>query len=717
LASGQVLILLFLVGGWGYWAWGFLLSRRRMLPFRWVFAGLGGYLAQLIVLDTTTRLGVPVHVSTWPVLAIGAFGIASAVGSLRHWWAATSSRSRKDALTIGCVFAVVLTVQGAGLLYQGPQNYYGKGRADQLAWVTLGQYLAENGFPYDTPELQRHPWTLKVSGMREQRMIQVVATAELAVASLSDAKSAYGVQSVFFATLVPVCVFVVLRSFSVWRPLALTGALWVGVLPSLTKIHLDGFLAQVSVLFLFPLLLAGFRYRLDRDWRGLILIAIYAAYVFSAYTDFYPFAVVLLALLFASPWPRRDSNWILRLVIVVILSLLLSALYLRRGISLFLYHLEVARDKSPILEVLAPAAGTVWGWFETLFRPIPASPALAHRIAILCILGATLVGISAFFSRSLRNRYHLAAAAAVPVGYLCILVSGRNYPKYPFWKVSDSFAWLLVVLILLGLYRLALLIVKGKHARFVSLFAVCGLAVLSFVGYVREMAVVFRSEENLAVLNAPALRAAYRYLDNHPGSTVLIREQNPIVAGWLSYHGRKSAVHVDRILLAEGYLPPGDWMFYAPPADMSATLVGSSEGLVPAGTVSFSPSVEVRNPQGKDRDETDLWYWMGDELEFLIVVPDERSATRRWILEFVAIPGPSNPTPSRRLALTVPETRDIVVEIHGRETVRIPVRLKRGTSIVHLRALWPTEQTVWLANDSRKLMVRISHVALRPAEQ
>lgn len=617
-------------------------------------------------------------------------------------------------MATACVFAVVFAVQSAGLLYQGPQNYYGKGRTDQLVWVTLGQYLVENGFPYHTSQSQLHPWTLQASGGGELRMTQVVANAELAVASLSDAKSAYGVQSVFFVALLPVCVFLVARSFSVWRPLALAGALWVGVLPSLTKIHLDGFFPQVSVLFVFPLLLGSVRYRLYRDWRGLVLIAISMTYMFSAYTEFYPFALGLLVLLFAAPWPRRDAKWVLRLGFVTLVSLSLNALYLRKGFALVLYHFQTANEKR--LDVATPDAGTLWGWFETLFGALPVSSGFAYRAAILCILGAALVGLSAFSSRSLRNRYDLAAAVAVPVGYLCVLVSGRSYPKYPFWKVSDSFAWLLAVLVLMGLYRLALLIVKGKEARIMSLVAVCGLAVLSLAGYVREMGVVFRNEENLGALNAPSLRAAYRYLDNHPGSTVLIREQNPIVMGWLSYHGRKSAVYVDRTLLAGSYLPPGDYPFYAAPPDMSKTLIADSMGLESGSTALASVRIDVRNPQGKDQHGSDVWYWMGDGLDFVIWIPDGESA-KRWILEFVAIPGPSNPTPSRGLALTLPETRDMVVEIHGRETVRIPVKLKRGTNIVHLRALWPTEQTVWLVNNSRKLMVRINHVALRSAEQ
>lgn len=73
-------------------------------------------------------------------------------------------------------------------------------------------------------------------------------------------------------------------------------------------------------------------------------------------------------------------------------------------------------------------------------------------------------------------------------------------------------------------------------------------------------------------------------------------------------------------------------------------------------------------------------------MEFLIVVPDEESATQRWVLEFVAEPGPSNPIPSRKLGVTSTRTADTVVEIHGRETVRISAKLKRGTNAMRFGA-------------------------------
>jgi hypothetical protein len=282
--------------------------------------------------------------------------------------------------------------------------------------------------------------------------------------------------------------------------------------------------------------------------------------------------------------------------------------------------------------------------------------------------------------------------------------------------VTNSFAWLLAVLIVIGFYRLTLLIATRRGARIMSTVAVCGLAMLSVIGDVEEMGVVFRNKGSLAVLNAPSLRAAYRYLDNHPGSTILIRELNPVVMGWLSYHGRESAVYVDRALLTGNYLPPGEYPFYAAPPDMSKVLIASRRGLEAGSSALASVRIDVRNPQGKDQQGLDVWYWMGDGLDFVIWMPDGGSA-KRWILEFVATPGPANPIPSRRLAVTVAETQNMTVEIRGRETLRIPVELKGGTNIVRVRAVSPTEQTVWAPNDSRKLMVRIGDVALRQAQE
>jgi hypothetical protein len=703
----QLCLLLTLVAGWGFWTWRVLRGHQTTRRFHWLFAGLAGYVVQLIALDAVARLGIPARVSTWALLAVAAAGTAFGAGHVCRAWTSLSSRARSDALGCVIVFAVSFAIQSTALLRESPENYYGKGRTDQLIWVSLAQYLVERGSPGGSPD-SGHPWAAKATAMQTQRTVHAAATAELAVASLTDAKSAYGAQSVFFAALLPAAVFAVFRSFAVWAPLALMGSLWVGVLPALAKIHLDGFFAQLSVLFAFPLILAACRCGLDRSWRDSVLIATYAAWVFSAYTDFYPFAVVLVALLVATGWARRDRWWPLHVLLIGIVSLLLSGLYLRKGIALFLYHLSVANAKLPELEGLVPTAGTLWGWFQIFSSPLAAGAQDSYRIAVLCTLAASLVAISAFFSRSLRTRYQLAAAIAGPLAYLCVVVSSPDYPKYPSWKISTSFAWLFAVLIVLGLYRLCLIALSRTKARVTTLVMVYVFLWVAYAGCIEEMDVVFRQAENLSILNRPALRAAFAHLETHPGSTVMIRDENPIVVGWLSYHGRHSRVYVDRDAVPEGYLPPGDWSFYAVPPDLGAGVVVSSEG-VQTGRV---PSVAVRNQQGRDWNERELWYWMADTVDFSVLA-DHQSVARSWVLEFLAIPGPGNPAPVRKLALTSANGASSIVEIHGAEMIRIPVTLQPGRTTFRLQILWPTEQIVSLPNDSRKLMVRISHVAIR----
>jgi hypothetical protein len=103
---------------------------------------------------------------------------------------------------------------------------------------------------------------------------------------------------------------------------------------------------------------------------------------------------------------------------------------------------------------------------------------------------------------------------------------------------------------------------------------------------------------------------------------------------------------------------------------------------------------------------------MADTVDFSVLA-DHQSVARSWVLEFLAIPGPGNPAPVRKLALTSANGASSIVEIHGAEMIRIPVTLQPGRTTFRLQILWPTEQIVSLPNDSRKLMVRISHVAIR----
>src|SRR5262245_27495450 len=86
LITAQAAILLTLLVGWGYWLRRSLPGDRTDFPFTWFFFGLGGYILQLSILEIATRLGVPVRVSTWPILAFALAGVAATARRVPRWW-------------------------------------------------------------------------------------------------------------------------------------------------------------------------------------------------------------------------------------------------------------------------------------------------------------------------------------------------------------------------------------------------------------------------------------------------------------------------------------------------------------------------------------------------------------------------------------------------------------------------------------------------------
>jgi hypothetical protein len=118
-----------------------------------------------------------------------------------------------------------------------------------------------------------------------------------------------------------------------------------------------------------------------------------------------------------------------------------------------------------------------------------------------------------------------------------------------------------------------------------------------------------------------------------------------------------------------------------------------------------------------DRKGQQTWYWLGDSLDIVASVPEgETPRAGSWWLEFVASPGPGYAQPLRRLGIESDTLAEAVVDVERTQTVRVPVHVIAGTNVFRVRMVWPIGPAVRVGNDPRKLMVRISDVALRREE-
>ena len=484
---------------------------------------------------------------------------------------------------------------------------------------------------------------------------------------------------------------------------ALLTAIWIGILPGVTKIHLDGFFAQSSILFVFPALIAAFRFRLARTLAGSFVLTVLLTYLFCAYTEFYPLGVVaVVGLLAVTLWPSLLGA-LIRGAFVITASLLLSAPYLGKGFRLLLQHGSTSLLKPESLESLVPDAGTVRGWSVLLFGDLPA----ASRITVLLTVVLLLMVVSAFFTSSLKRRLELAVIAGVAVGPLALIVSLPGYPKYLFWKLSGTFAWLLAILAVVGMTRvLSVVKIRGSYRR--ACLAACVLVpvAVSAAGFKQQMGIVFSRSDNLRFVDTPYLRKTFDYVENHPGQTYLIAETNGIVAGWFMYHARNSRTYIDPSTPAGDYIPVGKFAFYEIPAELPE----DTQVLSRLGRSRLTPLVlKVENPQGIDRDGARYWYWMGDQID--LKIKNSRPTLTAWLSLRVA-PGPANRAPGRVMAIDDGVSHH-EFDFRKEETIGTEVQLVRGMSTIRLRTVRPCEHQVKLPNDPRKHMIWVADVSIR----
>ena len=87
---------------------------------------------------------------------------------------------------------------------------------------------------------------------QKERIGQSIINAEMSVWSGTDGKTGYAATVIFYLALLAICLYAFLCEAGINHFMAGSGALVAAFLPAVTRLSLDGFLSQVSTLFIFP---------------------------------------------------------------------------------------------------------------------------------------------------------------------------------------------------------------------------------------------------------------------------------------------------------------------------------------------------------------------------------------------------------------------------------------------------------------------------------
>jgi hypothetical protein len=229
----------------------FLLPKEFSVLNKALFSLLGGLFLVVLIPQNLFYLGVPVRISAWLMLSMALWQLWRCRQKFVVWVHAFSAEGEIGVLLV--VILLTITFHGMVPVQQGLGWYYGKGHADQRNYVLLAEFLKEEPYSTSPHEIGLRPWLANaVLDFKRLRIGQSIITAEISVWSGNSAKAGYAATVVFFLMLLAICLYVFLRETGTDPFMAGSGALLAAILPVVTRLSLNGFLSQISILFVFP---------------------------------------------------------------------------------------------------------------------------------------------------------------------------------------------------------------------------------------------------------------------------------------------------------------------------------------------------------------------------------------------------------------------------------------------------------------------------------
>jgi hypothetical protein len=675
-------------------AFRFLLPKEFSLLNKVLFSFMGGLFLVVLIPQNLVYLGIPVRISAWLLLAAALLQ----AWFCRHKFVAwiRTFYSNAEVRTLAVIIFLTITFHCIIPIQQGLEWYYGKGYDDQLNYVLLAEFLKEE--PYRTSEqnIGLRPWLtgvvgvhdptdqielssgsgLEAIGLKKERIGQSIVTAEISVWSGTNGKAGYAATVIFFLVLLAICLYVFLRETGVDRFMASSGALLAVFLPVVTQLSLDGFLSQISILFLLPFFASLLRRHELSARTGTLFFSLALAYLIAAYSEFAPIGLCTFVL--GVMFVRRDKMRVKRLMLMssILLIALMNPCYLVNLIGFLGYQYNLAANAASLWDNVAPNVLTLHGWSELIFGSITSSSFALFFDCFAFLLG--LLFLAGFIFLSPRDRLILGVImlpAILVIGYLAT----RKPPSYyPIAKIALTFLPFVIGLIFVSMSRIAA--GNDDPRRSVPGKLLCVIIVAAAAaGSVRYYSGVLRNEGLLTLFREPHFMAVCRGLEQIKNQRVLVFETNPLLAAWLCYHARHNEVYFDGRLISDSPVPP-NLPFSKVPDLENIDQVAMRGRLVDLKAAGVFCLTSVDDLPGEVRIDGHDRYWLGPPARLRFLASRAMSAN----LNLRLIPGPEATTFPIDFFLADEQGHVSQGEIRGEAVDVRQIDLPRGASYMQL---------------------------------
>ena len=591
---------------------------------KFLFSLMGGLFLVVLIPQNLVYLGVPVRISAWLILGAALVQVWLCRRKFGAW--IHGFYSNADIRTLAMVILLTITFHGVVPIRQGLEWYYGTGHFDQLNYALLAEFLKEEPYSTSGQDIGLRPWLVRtvgfqasaeqlgmnsgpgveMIGLKKQRIGQSIITAEISVWSGTDGEGGYAATVIFFLTLLAICVYTSLRETGIDRFMAGSGALLAAFLPAVTRISLDGFLSQVSILFVFPFFASLLR-RQELSARSFTLFfSLTLAYLVAAYSEIAP--IGLCTLFLGVIFVRRDKARSKRLMLMsaVLLIALVNPYYLRNLIE-FLGQQYYMASNAKFLDSLAPSVLTLRDWSELLFGATTSAPLALFFDYCALLLG--LLVLTGAIVLSKRDK-PIFGAILLPAFLVILYLATRTPPSsYPIAKITLTILPFVIGLVFVALSRVAA--INPGHAIGVLMKLLCAVTVAgAAAGSVRYYSEVLNNEGLLRYVREPRFLNVCRELEKITNKRVLLFENDPLLTRWLCYHARHNDVYFDGRFISDSSVPP-----FAPFAKVpdlaNVDFVATRDRIVDLRAPGVSCLTLVDDLPGEDRTDGHVRYWLG----------------------------------------------------------------------------------------------------------
>jgi hypothetical protein len=670
----------------------FFLPNEFSLLSKTLFSLTGGLFLLVLVAQNLVYLGLPVGISAWLLLG---------VALVQVWWCRHNFLARirtlyisADIRTLTVVIFLILLLHGIVPIRQGLEWYYGKGHEDQLNCVLTAEFLKEEPYGTSGKEIALRPWLVRPVGnqetakemavipepeeetiaLKKEKIGQSVLMAEISVWSGTDAKGGYAAAVISSLTLLAICLYVLLRQTGLDHFMAGSGALAGAFLPAVTRLSLDGFQSEASILFVFPFLAIMLQHREFSARSFTLFFSLTLAYLVAAYPEIAPiaFCTFFLGVMLV----RQDKFRSKRLILMgaILLIALMNPFYQRNLVG-FLSRQYYLAANGHYLEHTVPNVLTLRGWSELIFGTVTsASFALFFDYCAL-LLGLLFLTGAIVLSR--RDKL-IFGAILLPIILVIFCFAAPTPPSYyPIAKMTLTILPFAIGLVFVALARVA---AKNRdRSRGAVKKLLCAVVVAAAAaGSARYYSAVLHNEGLLRYVREPRFQNVCRELEEIKNKRVLIFETHPLLTPWLCYHARHNDVYFSARLTSDSSFPDLDSLRF--PDLGNIDLVVTRGQILDLRAPSVSCLTLVDDTPGEDRTDGRVFYGLGlpADLRFLALRPISAN------LNMQLAPGPEATTFPIDFLLTDDQGHTTQGKICGKNVDVRRMYFPRGLSTVQL---------------------------------